>query len=100
MQGESQTVCHDPHRLLRDAEIAGDFAGANPVLAVHNQPQRGQPLVEAERRVLENRPGLQGELCLRMLAVALPRARGFEIDDMVRAALRTRHLAIGPAEFS
>jgi hypothetical protein len=74
MQREAQPMRHEPRRLLRDADAARNLARADAVLAVHEQPKRSEPLVEAERGILENRSGLQRELGHRMLLVALPAA--------------------------
>jgi hypothetical protein len=90
---------HEPCRLLRDADVPRNLARADTVLAVDEQPERGQPLVQAERRILKDRPGLQRELWAGMLHVALPAAHAGEPDHMLGATDRTRHLAVRPAEF-
>ena len=72
LHGEPDAVQHEPCRLLRDAERAAEFVGADPVLAVGDEPDGGEPLVEAERRVLEDRPDLDGVLLLAGLALPEP----------------------------
>src|SRR5439155_2093351 len=62
LDGEPQPMQHEPRGLLRHVDVAGDFVAADAVLAVDEHPQRRQPLVQADRAVLENRPDLHGEL--------------------------------------
>src|SRR6266704_1608872 len=64
-------VKHEPCRLLSDAEIAGDFVGANPVLAVGNHPHCDKPFVQRDRRILKDSPDLRSELPMMMYALAL-----------------------------
>src|ERR1039458_3845709 len=45
---------------------AGEFATTDPILAVHDQPQSREPLVQTERRFLKDGPGFQGEGWLLM----------------------------------
>ena len=98
MKGEANAVHHVPCGLLSDAEIAGHFITADPVLAIHDQPNGGQPLVERQRGVLEDGSGFQGELGAGMLAIALPHSRFRKIAHVIRAALWATHDAIGPAK--
>ena len=71
-QRKPDSVIHEPRRLLGDFERPSNFATANAVLAVGDQPRCHQPLVQAQRGVFVNRSGLQGELALGMLVPALP----------------------------
>jgi hypothetical protein len=92
---QTDAVQHEPRGLLGDANRAVDLPRANAVLAVGDQPQNGQPLVQTERRVLKDRPGLERELPLGMTGFALPSlARRIEVNGL-RTAGRARH-AIGP----
>ena len=59
---------HEPRGLLGHADGAVQFVAGNAVL-VHQQPHSGKPLVEAERAILEDRPGLDGELFPARLAL-------------------------------
>ena len=53
---------HEPRGLLCDAQVTPEFVGADPVPAVGEHPEGGEPLAETERRVLEDRPHLRAEL--------------------------------------
>lgn len=88
LQGEPDAMKHEPCRLLSDTESAGHFVGANPVLAVGQHPSCGQPLVQADRRILEDGSNLDGELPLGMMARALPDAAGLVERDFSRPASR------------
>src|SRR4051812_47905537 len=78
--------------------MAGHLVRTDAVLTVDDEPYGRQPLVEAKRRVLENSASLEREFGLRVLGVALPHARLFEVHDVVRTTLRARHLAIRPPQ--
>jgi hypothetical protein len=93
---ETDAVGHEPGGLLRDAEIAGDLVGADAVLAVHDEPQGGQPLFQGDRAVLENSPDLGRELLLA--ALALPQPPGREEGSLGRLAAGAGHGAIRPAQ--
>lgn len=80
LHGEPDAVKHEPRRLLCDAKRSGQFVRRDAILGVGNQPNRGKPLVETQRRVLEDRPDLDGELLLTCLALpnaARPQIRVF-----------------------
>ena len=68
---EANTVEHEPRGLLGDAKRARQFVGADAVLRVREQPDRRKPLVQAERRILEDGSDLDGEV-LAALASATP----------------------------
>src|ERR1019366_8339061 len=68
---------HEPCRLLSDSQILGDFATADSVLAVRDQPHRTQPLVQRERRILKDRSELYRELLVALFA--LPPALPFQV---------------------
>src|SRR6266436_3429225 len=97
LHGESAALEHEPGGLLSDADAAVNFPGANAVLGVHKQPHHGEPLLKAERRVLENGTSLERELTLRMKLVASPHAGILQIGNRVGTALRASHLAVRPA---
>src|SRR5207253_2122857 len=77
---------HEPRGLLRDLHVARDLVGADAVLAVRKQPHREEPLVEADRRVLEHRADLARKLTLRVLRLALPQVARRDVADLFRAA--------------
>src|SRR6266545_1686251 len=55
LQGVPNAMGHEPRALLCDPERPAQFVGADPVLAVDDHPDGGEPLVQPERRVLEDR---------------------------------------------
>ena len=69
---------------------------ARAVLAVGNRPGGHEPLVQAERRILVDRPGLQGKLAPGVLVPALPAVLVRQEDYVIAPAGGTGH-AIGPA---
>src|SRR5260370_23148389 len=95
---QTDAMEHEPCGFLSYAKRAMKLPRANAVLVVDNHPDSWQPLLQSERPVLEYRSGLQAELRAIVLAVALPDARLFEIDHMVRIAARATHDAIRPAK--
>jgi len=89
-------VEHEPCRLLRNVDVARDFIRANAVLAVGNQEHRAEPLVEADWRVFEDRPDLDGELFFAIQA--LPHQPCVEERGALALAARADCNAIVPAE--
>jgi len=83
LQGQPDSLEHEPRGFLRDAEAPVNLVGTDAVLAVHQHPDGRKPLVQAERRVLEDSAGLERKLLLRVPFVALPDSRLFEIDNAV-----------------
>ena len=49
LQGQPQTLQDEPCTLLSDTEIAGEFVAGDAVLAVHQEPQSGEPLGQGDR---------------------------------------------------
>src|SRR5207248_11488029 len=62
LHGEPDAVEHEPAGFLGDAECARQFVRADAVLAVGEHPERGQPLVQPDRAILEDRAELDREL--------------------------------------
>src|ERR1039458_8509148 len=90
---------HKPCGFLGHSQIACQFARANPILAVHYQPQRRKPFVQTERGFLENSSGLEREGWLLVSRVTLPDTGLREESDFLSVATWAADLAIGPAEF-
>src|SRR5260370_345471 len=88
-QRETDSVVHKPCRFLSDADGLMDFIGTNPVLAIHNLPHRGQPLVQTERRVLKDRTGFQSELRRVMFLAAMPAVVFLQEQNVIASATRT-----------
>src|ERR1017187_517190 len=98
MEREPQPVHHVPSRFLTDAKVASDFVAADAILAVADQPRGGKPLVQAKGGILEDSPGLQGELGALVVAVAFPKPRVRQPYDVIRAAGGAFYDAIRPAQ--
>src|SRR6266700_524771 len=60
---------HKPCGLLCATESASNLIGAKPVFAVHHHPESDQPLIQRDRRILENGSHLDGELLRALLAL-------------------------------
>src|SRR5207245_6388083 len=69
---ESDSVEHKPRGFLSDIKCPRHFTTTNTVLAIQNQPHCRKPLIQTERRLLEDSPDLHRELPFRMPIAALP----------------------------
>jgi hypothetical protein len=94
---EADAVQHEPRGLLTDVQVACDFARANAVLAVADQPDSGQPLRQGQRRILEYRANLHAKLTPLMFPAALPATLIRKVVNLIRSASRTAHDAVRPA---
>lgn len=86
LHGETDSVQHEPRRLLRDTQGPRGLVGADAVLAVHGHPEARKPLVQADRRILEDGPELNRELLLA--SGALPDATRREEGMLLTLAAR------------
>src|SRR5260221_1744339 len=86
---------HEPSGFLSHPKGAANLVGADAVLAVGNQPHRGEPLVQAEGAVLEDGADLGGKLFLA--ASAFPDQPSLEKPDFLGLAMRAGH-ATRPAQ--
>jgi hypothetical protein len=85
----ANTVKHEPSRLLRNAQRAGQFTGTNPVLRIGDAPHGDKPFRQGQRRILENRVHLRRDL---LAAILTPNhAARSDLPDAValRTAMRT-----------
>src|SRR5207245_4991843 len=92
---QPDTMEHEPAGLLGDAKRPRQFVGADTVLAVGQHPQRGQPFVQPNGAILEDRAELHREL--PPTVAALPDAPGLEEAGVCAFARRTGH-ALWPAQ--
>lgn len=99
LHDQADALEHEPGRFLSHADRTCNLIGTNAVLGVGKQPDRRQPLVESDRRVLEDRSDLDRELAPRVLVLALPQAPSGDEADPIGPAGRTNHATIGPAQF-
>jgi len=97
---EPDAVKHEPRGFLSHAKRAMKLPRANPVLVVYDHPDRGQPLIQPERGVLENSASFQGELRTVVFAIAFPHTGLFEIDHVVGIAARAAHNALWPTKLN
>jgi hypothetical protein len=97
---EADTMEHEPRGLLSNAKCAVKLPGTNSVLTINNHPNCGEPLLKADRGVLEDSSSLQAELWAWMFTIAFPNARLFEIDRTLRIALWTANRTVWPAQFN
>jgi len=89
---KANALQHEPCGLLGNFHIAGDLVAANSILAVSKHPRCPEPLVQCDRAIFVDRPNLDGELALRVMAPALPcPASGIERADFRRATNRTNY---------
>ena len=84
---QPDTMEHEPAGFLRDTKRPRQLVRADAVLAVGQHPERGEPLVEPDGAVLENRAELHRELSPTL--TALPDAAGLEKAGVARFARRT-----------
>src|SRR5437660_6363395 len=55
-------VKHEPRSFLRDFQCSTNFIGTDAVFAVRKQPHCGEPFIETNCRILEDRADLNAEL--------------------------------------
>src|SRR6185503_18178306 len=72
LHSKANSVDHEPRRFLRDTERPVNVVRANAVFAIDDHPNGSQPLVQTERRILEDGADFNGELSLLVRALALP----------------------------
>lgn len=88
LHSQPDAMEHEPCGFLSDLDRAGKLPRANPVLAVGEQPHSSQPLIQTERRILENSSSFNGELAALMALVALPAIVLFLKDYAVASTTR------------
>jgi hypothetical protein len=91
LHGKTNAVKHEPCSLLSDPKGPGDLAGANAILRRGDDPNGRKPLVQSERRVLEDGPNLDGELALGMGTLALKFPLCSEVANISPSASRASH---------
>ncbi len=89
---------HEPCRLLSDADGATEFVGTNTIPAVRQHPHSGKPLVQGNRRILEDGSNLGAELPMMMDTLTLPLPLILEEHNVSASASWTGHSIIRPAE--
>jgi hypothetical protein len=74
LQGQTNPMQHEPSSLLSNLHVAGKFATADAILAVREQPQSGEPLIQTDSGILAYTTNLNGKFTLRMVARTSPSA--------------------------
>src|SRR5882672_812334 len=97
LQGQPQPVEHKPRGFLSNSQRPMDFVGADPVLVVDEHPERRKPLLQPERRILEDRTDLDGELLPGVLSMALPAPVGRQERHSVAPTGRAQDAPVRPA---
>jgi len=90
-------VKHEPCGLLSNAKVTGKLAGAYTILAITDQPNRGEPLIKADRRIFKDGSDLGAKLLFGVLGLALPYLTSSQQRDF-SASARGASYAVGPAE--
>lgn len=89
-------VIHEPRCFLRYADGPVNLVGRHAIFAVHILPHGHQPLCQRQRGILENGPGLGGELPVIVAGAALPAVVLLKERDVLGTAPWAFN-AIGPA---
>ena len=77
---------HVPRALLVDTKRPGEFVAGNAVVSVRDEPDHGQPFVEPQRRVLEDRALLERVLLTALTVLALPELAGRQVGVLTTPA--------------
>jgi len=93
---EPNAVEHEPCGFLSNTDGAVNLPRANPVLTICDHPDSRKPLIQPERRVLENSSDLDAELRFWVPSLALPKAARRNKTHVFGAASRTND-ALPPA---
>lgn len=90
-------MIHEPRGFLRHVKRAMNLIRANTVFAVGDHPDRGEPLIEADRRILKDRSDLGAELLFRVLRLAFPQPPRLEEGHFLASTRRALH-ALRPSD--
>jgi len=86
--------------LLGYAESAMNLIRADAVLAANNQPRSREPLLKGNWGIFKNGSGFERKRRTLVFRVALPYTLLGKIGNLLSAALRAFHNAIGPSQFN
>src|ERR1700722_9790304 len=87
----ADAVQHEPSGLLGDTQVAGDLTSTNTIAAVGYQPHSSEPLIQTDRRLIENGAYLDGELLAALSGATLPNATACKKHRFLCGAVRTLH---------
>jgi hypothetical protein len=97
-QGFTDSLEHEPCRFLSYSQCATNLVTRDTILAIDQHPDGSHPLVEANRRVLEDSPYFDRELLFAALAV--PEQASLDKGVLIVSATRADYLLVGPAEIN
>ena len=83
----ADSVKHEPSGFLSQPEVACDFAGANTIPAIGNQPHSREPFLYRDRGFIQDRPNLHRELFAAIRGAALPNAARFKEHRLLRGTV-------------
>ena len=89
LHGTPDTLEHEPRALLSHLHVAGDLVGTDTVLAIGDEPNDGEPLVQSDRGILEDRSYFDGELFPALPVFTLPNTAASEKANARRTAVWT-----------
>jgi hypothetical protein len=98
LNGETDSMEHEPCRLLGNSQGAVKLITGDTILAAHHKPDSGEPLLKGNRGVLEHSADLERELLLGMVPIAAVQAGFRQIGDFLGVAARAAHNFIQPAD--
>jgi hypothetical protein len=88
---------HEPCALLSDSKRTVNLIGRNAVLAVGRHPDRHEPLIKSNGRILHDRASLNRKLALLVNALALPFTLVRKKPHIVASASRTHTNVVWPS---
>ena len=92
----TDTMQHEPCRVLANAESLSKFIATNSILAVSQHPKRNHPLIKSKRGVFHDSSHLDRELLLA--DVAEPETARLDKRVLGLSAARARYISTWPAE--
>src|SRR5947209_797759 len=97
LHSESDSVSHEPRRLLGNIQCPMNLPRADAVLIIPNHPCSHEPFIQRQGRILEDRADLSGKLTVTVYALALPFPLVLQEHNIFPPTGGTGN-AIGPAE--
>jgi hypothetical protein len=95
LHGQTDTVKHEPTRLLGDTKGTANLVGANPVLRIDDEPDSREPLAQGQWAIAKDRADFYRELFFTILAVAYHALAG-KRTNIRRAAMSALWLSVWP----
>ena len=94
-------MAHKPRGFLGDTQSSPEFVATDPIFAIGHEPDTHEPLVQSERRILENGPDLERELLAASTHVAgMHSGPTGNLAALVAAAFREDDNAVRPLQLA